>query len=173
SFSYSDNPPTRRGGWRPWRGELGGRHRSQEARRSTSGRRPRDPGTGTGGRAGRPAGGTAGGRGRREGGLGRPGAGRGGAAPRGLAAGRRRGAYTWAAYDLALARFLLGRALKEAGDAEAAPGVLHDARARLEGLAGTSGGAGMALAALAETGDCLRDPRPPRGGRPGRRGGVD
>ena len=68
-------------------------------------------------------------------------------------------AYAGAAYDLALAQFLLGRMLKHNGDAEAALPVLAQARTGFTALAeaGDTAAARMASVCLTESGDCLRD----------------
>ena len=68
-------------------------------------------------------------------------------------------AYAEAAYDLAMASFKLGRALKRSGDAEAALASLGDARKHFSRLAasGDADAEGMASVCLTETGDCLTD----------------
>ncbi|HEY6176123.1 MAG TPA: tetratricopeptide repeat protein [Kofleriaceae bacterium] len=68
-------------------------------------------------------------------------------------------AYPGAAYDLAWACWLLGRALKYAGGAQHALSYLDDGRRRFEALdkaQGDRGAAGMASACVTERGDCLR-----------------
>lgn len=67
-------------------------------------------------------------------------------------------AYETAAYDLAGAYFMLGRALQKGGAAEAALAPLAEARRRFQklGTAGDQDAAGMASASITEAGDCLR-----------------
>jgi len=68
------------------------------------------------------------------------------------------GAYRGAAYDLAMAHFSLGRALKMSGAAEAALAPLREAGERFQKLAGAGNqsAARMASVCLTESGDCLR-----------------
>ena len=67
-------------------------------------------------------------------------------------------AYPEAAYDLAMAHFSLGRALRTAGGAGVALEPLAEARRRFETLAvaGNQAAAGMANIALVDAADCLR-----------------
>src|SRR5262249_37893585 len=69
-------------------------------------------------------------------------------------------AYSIAAYDLAVAHFLLGRMLKESGDAKAALALLAEARTAFTALADavnpTAAAARMASVCLTDSGDCLR-----------------
>ena len=75
---------------------------------------------------------------------------------RGLAAGE--DAFAGAAYDLALAHAMMGRALRMGGAAEAALTPLAEARERFQKLADADdAAAGMAMKSLTEIGDCLRD----------------
>lgn len=69
------------------------------------------------------------------------------------------GAYERAAYDLATARFTLGRALQTAGAAEEALVPLEAARTqyRVLATAGDQDAARMAYVALTDKGDCLSD----------------
>lgn len=75
---------------------------------------------------------------------------------RALAAGD--GAYADAAYDIAVAHFLLGRVLQGVGAAAAALEPLAVAEQRFQALAdaGNSSAARMAAVAITERGDCLR-----------------
>jgi len=68
-------------------------------------------------------------------------------------------AYPLAAYDLATAHFLLGRARQRGGAAEAALELLAEAQRRFQLLAnaGSSSAERMASAAITEAGDCLKD----------------
>jgi len=68
-------------------------------------------------------------------------------------------AYKGASYDLGVAHWKLGRALRMGGAAEAALGPFTEARERFQKRddAGDRGAAGMAMKSLTETGDCLRD----------------
>jgi tetratricopeptide (TPR) repeat protein len=67
------------------------------------------------------------------------------------------GAYQVAAYDTAVAYFLLGRVLKMGGAADAALSPIDEARRRFQHLAerGNKSAARMASASLTEKGDCL------------------
>lgn len=67
------------------------------------------------------------------------------------------GAYELAAYDLSIAHFRLGRALRMGGAAEAALRPLAEARERFQSLgnAGDRAAARMAMRSVGETGDCL------------------
>ena len=66
-------------------------------------------------------------------------------------------AYEGAAYDLAMARWSLGRALRMGGDATAGLAPLYQAQERFQTLAdaGDRAAAGMASATITETGACL------------------
>ncbi len=66
-------------------------------------------------------------------------------------------AYSAAAYDIAVANFLLGRVLKRGGASEAALTPIAEAYRRFQRLAeqGNESAAGMASASLTEQGDCL------------------
>lgn len=68
-------------------------------------------------------------------------------------------AYPGADYDIAMAHFRLGRALKMGGASEQALTPLREARQRLQSLAdaGNTSAARMAAAAITEAADCLRD----------------
>ncbi|MCP4663171.1 MAG: tetratricopeptide repeat protein, partial [bacterium] len=65
------------------------------------------------------------------------------------------GTYEGASYDLGMAHFSLGRALKKGGAAEAALGPLAEAREGFQKLGDV--GAKMASASTTERADCLRD----------------
>jgi tetratricopeptide (TPR) repeat protein len=69
-------------------------------------------------------------------------------------------AYAAADYDLAVAFFLLGRVLREAGGAQQALPLLQEAGRRFEAIASKEPGGGaehMASVCFTEQGDCLRD----------------
>lgn len=68
------------------------------------------------------------------------------------------GAYQGAAYNLALAYFMLGRILSRGGLAEAALAPLHQAQQAFQALVDTGyqAAAGMVSVTLSEQGDCLR-----------------
>ncbi|MFN9622162.1 MAG: tetratricopeptide repeat protein, partial [Cyanobacteriota bacterium] len=69
-------------------------------------------------------------------------------------------AYAEAAYDLAMACWLLGRVLKKAGGAQQALPLLQEAGHRFEAMASdrsNKAAEGMASACLTEQGDCLSD----------------
>jgi tetratricopeptide (TPR) repeat protein len=68
------------------------------------------------------------------------------------------GAYPDAAYDLAMAQFMLGRVLKRNGAVAEALPLQEEARRRFEALArdGDTDAAGMAAKVFTEIGDCLR-----------------
>jgi len=68
-------------------------------------------------------------------------------------------AYPGAAYELALAHFMLSRMLWLSGDAEAALPLLAEARTGFTALAeaGDTSAARMASVCLTESGDCMRD----------------
>jgi tetratricopeptide (TPR) repeat protein len=69
------------------------------------------------------------------------------------------GAYSVAAYDIAVAHFMLGRVLSMGGASEAALAPIGEAYQRFQRLAagGVEDAARMASAALTEQGDCLFD----------------
>lgn len=73
------------------------------------------------------------------------------------AVGAAENAYPEAPYDLAMAHLRLGKALKHAGDAEAALGPIDEARKRFEALAKTNDqdSARMSSVCQTEAGDCL------------------